>query len=665
MSFPGGPDRLEHAYQIALARLLAERTSEGYWVGELSTSALSTATAVSALSLVRKATSTTEPFDTLIHDGLSWLATHQNADGGWGDTVKSFSNISTTMLARAAFHLAGAAAEHARVLTQADDYTRRHFGASPEQQAEAVRARYGKDRTFAVPILTTCALAGLVQWNEVPSLPFELACFPQSWFRFLRLRVVSYALPALIAIGQCVWHHRRPRNPIARFIRRLARRRSLRVLETIQPPNGGFLEATPLTSFVTLSLASIGLAEHPVARKGTDFIINSVRPDGSWPIDTNLSTWVTTLSINALAAAGELDRLDPLPELRDWLLRQQYLERHPYTGADPGGWAWTPLPGGVPDADDTPGALLALHHLTEQQRSPVDDFVHETIGPVKLEERAERCCPPPLDYSGQRGQVGFHVVCGLSWLRNLQNRNGGWPTFCRGWGHLPFDRSGTDLTAHAMRALGAWKGQLLASGVARAFVEAFTQTVRVDGVHVEFPSTSDIKSATDDGFAHLARSQRPDGSWLPLWFGNQHAPNDENPTYGTARVLAAYRDLNNMNSDPARRGVVWLLSVQNEDGGWGGAAHTPSSIEETALAVEVLLDARPEAEAAVNNGLRWLVQQIESGGLDQPTPIGFYFAKLWYFEKLYPIIFTVAALGKARHKLSDRQKTATEEPAPS
>ena len=23
-------------------------------------------------------------------------------------------------------------------------------------------------------------------------------------------------------------------------------------------------------------------------------------------------------------------------------------------------WAWTPLPGGVPDADDTPGALLAL-----------------------------------------------------------------------------------------------------------------------------------------------------------------------------------------------------------------------------------------------------------------------------------------------------------------
>ena len=47
----------------------------------------------------------------------------------------------------------------------------------------------------------------------------------------------------------------------------------------------------------------------------------------------------------------------------------------------------------------------------------------------------------------------------------------------------------------------------------------------------------------------------------------------------------------------------------------------------------------------MNSGLAWLVEQVEAGGLREPTPIGFYFAKLWYFEKLYPIIFTVAALG--------------------
>src|SRR5579863_8508320 len=97
--------QLETAYQTALAALLAERTPEGHWVGQLSTSALSTATAVSALSLVRTHDPSAPRHDDLIAGGAAWLAAHQNADGGWGDTVKSFSNISTTMLGRAAFHI--------------------------------------------------------------------------------------------------------------------------------------------------------------------------------------------------------------------------------------------------------------------------------------------------------------------------------------------------------------------------------------------------------------------------------------------------------------------------------------------------------------------------------------------------------------------------------
>src|SRR5437660_11654873 len=119
-----------------------------------------------------------------------------------------------------------------------------------------------------------------------------------------------------------------------------------------------------------------------------------------------------------------------------------------------------------------------------------------------------------------------------------------------------------------------------------------------------------------------------------------------------------------MNTEPARRGVAWLLSAQNSDGGWGGAADVPSSMEETALTVEILLDAGVDAEAAVYKGLVWLVQQVEAGGLQNPTPIGFYFAKLWYFEKLYPIIFTVAALGRALRKLSNRRDPASRESIP-
>ena len=52
------------------------------------------------------------------------------------------------------------------------------------------------------------------------------------------------------------------------------------------------------------------------------------------------------------------------------------------------------------------------------------------------------------------------VAEGLKWLLGLQNSDGGIPTFCRGWGTLPFDRSSPDLTAHAIRA---WLDKSLAA----------------------------------------------------------------------------------------------------------------------------------------------------------------------------------------------------------
>lgn len=604
--------RVTAAFDTVVAHLENERESAGYWVGELSTSALSTATAVVALALAGKERATTA-YDDRIRGGLRWLADHQNTDGGWGDTVKSFSNISTTMLCRAAVHAAGAANDYQSTLQRCERWLALHFGPTAADWAAAVRARYGKDRTFAVPILMTSALAGLSPWDEVDSLPFELACFPQSWFRFLRLHVVSYALPALIAVGQVIHAHRQGGNPVTRAIRNLARQPSLRVLERIQPENGGFLEAVPLTSFVTMSLVAIGSSDHPVAKKGISFILDSVRPDGSWPIDTNLSTWVTTLSINALAASGHLANLSKLDSLLDWLLEQQHRARHPYTGAAPGGWAWTPLPGGVPDADDTPGALLALLAL------------RQAIGPEA--ETRSRCDDA--------------VFLGVRWLIDLQNRDGGWPTFCRGWGHLPFDRSGADLTAHALRAL------------------AKVQAVYRDELRRRRPyrlTAAAIGSAIDRGLAYLEKTQRPDGSWLPLWFGNQHAEDESNPTYGTSRVLAAFRDLDKMNTDSARRGLAWLAAHQNEDGGWGAGSGTPSSVEETSLALEVLLDnlnrldgtePDPTLAHAVNKGLARLVEFVEAGKVRDPAPIGFYFAKLWYYEKLYPLVYALAALGKA------------------
>ncbi|HEY3789739.1 MAG TPA: squalene--hopene cyclase, partial [Urbifossiella sp.] len=199
-------DRLQSAYITARDALLAERVPAGHWVGELSTSALSTATAVMALHLVNESALRSEEsasrLTKLISGGIRWLAEHQNPDGGWGDTSKSFSNISTTMLCRAAFALTRMEHAFRPVIENVEAYITTHAGRTPAERAEAIRKRYGKDRTFSVPILMSCALANLVPWHEVPRLPFELACLPQSWYRFARMPVVSYALPALIAIGQ-------------------------------------------------------------------------------------------------------------------------------------------------------------------------------------------------------------------------------------------------------------------------------------------------------------------------------------------------------------------------------------------------------------------------------------------------------------------------------
>jgi squalene-hopene/tetraprenyl-beta-curcumene cyclase len=41
----------------------------------------------------------------------------------------------------------------------------------------------------------------------------------------------------------------------------------------------------------------------------------------------------------------------------------------------------------------------------------------------------------------------------------------------------------------------------------------------------------------------------------------------------------------------------------------------------------------------------------ESGRFRDPAPIGFYFARLWYYERLYPRIFTLTALGQAARVL--------------
>jgi squalene-hopene/tetraprenyl-beta-curcumene cyclase len=592
----------DRALRLLVERLLARRVGPDRWEGHLASSALATGTAVLALHLSTRAEGTAPALDSFIERGVRWLIDNQNSDGGWGDTVRSRSNISTTAIVWATLAKVGpsTAATALENVTRAESWLRTEAGdVTPAALRSAILQRYGKDHTFSVPILTVLALTGklgshtMEAWRSTPQLPFELAALPHSWFQYVQLPVVSYALPALIAMGRVRHAHAPTRNPVTRALRDRVWARTHRVLREMQPESGGYLEATPLTSFVVMSLAGAGHADSPVVIAGIRFLIDSMREDGSWPIDTNLATWVTTRSIDALANAGALP-VDDAGAMRQWLLQQQSTREHPFTHAAPGAWAWTPLSGGVPDADDTSGALVALRALGE---------------------------PDAVTIAA--------AAAGARWLLGVQNRDGGMPTFCRGWGTLPFDRSTPELTAHALRAWSAW------------------------APYVDILLAGELRTASLRALRFLERAQRSDGAWVPLWFGNEHASDENNPVYGTARVLmglhaalVADDERSRACADSAHR---FLLAAQNPDGGWGGADGVPSSVEETGLALAAIAShgsgthvVERQRQHAVEQGIQWLAAAVEP---TQPAaPIGLYFARLWYYEELYPLIFAVEGL---------------------
>ncbi len=517
---------LQHSLDRVADHLRAEQRLAGYWVGELSTSALATAMSMVGLWQTDRAR-----YHSPIARGRHWLFATQHPDGGWGDAVVDPSNINATSLAIGALTLTDtgdtspterAALERALALLEG-------FGG---WTAVGDPARC----TLSGPCRTVAALAGLMDRRHIKRLRPEVILLPPRVRAAIRL--VSTTFPAYLSISTL--HSTFAPDTLNRLpTYGWACARAERWLRRAQGPNGSFEESAFLTSLIIAFLTTAGRGALPWLPNAIRFVVESQRDDGGWPIDRDLETFDTDMAVFAFAEAGL-----PIPRadlIRDWLLARQFRTVCFPTGAKPGGWAWA-MPAGWPDADDTAFTILALRALGSPASSPA-------------------------------------LQRGADWLEGMQNADGSWPTFIRN-SRIPYDHDCPYILGHVLSALHS-VGRLQEKPAILSRALAYLARVqRYDG---SFASTwfreaaagtaATLDALADCGLVHtpvavrardaLLRNQNDDGGWAGI---RRQESTAEETAWAVLALLRWPPD--EAVTRAVDGGVAWLIAHQRPDGTW-------------------------------------------------------------------------------------------------
>jgi squalene-hopene/tetraprenyl-beta-curcumene cyclase len=595
---------LESTTRAAADWLIANQRADGHWVGRAETNACMEAQWCLALWFMGLENHPLRP-----RLGQALLDT-QRPDGSW-EVYRGAPNgdLNATVEAYAAL----------RSLGHADDEP------AVARARDWIAARGGL-RNIRVFTRYWLALIGEWPWDKTPNIPPEIIWFPL-WTPFSIYNFAQWARATLMPIA--VLSARRPSRPLPpqnrldalfpegrehfdydlpvkagagawdTFFRRadrvlhlmqdlggrlgVALWRSAAIRHTLewmirhQDADGGWGGIQPPWVYALMALHVEGYhVTHPVVAKGLDCL-----NDPGWRVDigaatfvqaTNSPVWDTILSLLAFEDA-ELAGAHPaqIEKAVQWVLDRQVRVPGDWSvklpKVEPGGWAFEYANNFYPDTDDTAVALIAL-------------------------------APFRNDPKWRAKGVEEAIRRGVDWLVAMQSRDGGWGAFDKDNNRqiltkIPFcdfgealDPPSSDVTAHV--------------------IEAFARL----GVSREHPAMA-------RGLAYLKREQEAEGPWFGRWGVNY--------VYGTGAVLPALAAAGeDMDQPYVHRACDWLLSRQQENGGWGESCASYMAVDmagrglatpsQTAWALMALLAAdRPKDRDAIERGCRFLVETQQQG----------------------------------------------------
>lgn len=643
---PNGAEALEASIQSAKRALLALGKADGHWCFELE--ADTTIPAEYVLMRHYRA----EPVDAELERkiGVYLRRSQSERHGGWPLFQDGDFNISASVKAYFALKMIG------------DDIDAPHM----KRAREAILA-HGGAATTNVFTRSLLALYGEIPWRGVPVMPVEIMLLPK-WFPFHLDKISYWGRTVLVPLLVLMTKKPQAKNPKGVRIQELFTTppeevkvwpkgehqtwpwahvfgeidKLLRLIEPYMPKrsrelsiqraerwtterlNGvdglGAIFPAMVNSLLMYDVLGVPESDQRVkdARESIERLL-VVNETEAYCQPCVSPIWDTSLVAHALLETGDADAREKAREALDWLAPLQVLDMKGDWAVQrpdlrPGGWAFQYANAYYPDVDDTAVVATAMDRLT----------ANESAKPY-----AER------------------IARAKEWIEGMQSKNGGWGAF------------DADNTYHYLNHIPfADHGALLDPPTVDV-------SARCISLLAQLGDTVESSECLKRGVDYVIKDQEKDGSWFGRWGANY--------IYGTWSALCALNAAGLPHAhDVYRRAVNWLVSIQNDDGGWGedlssykmdykGYEPAPSTASQTAWALLALMASGDVDHPAVARGVAYLqATQAQHGLWNEARFTATGFPRVFYLRYHgYAKFFPLWALARYRNLLSTNSKLVT------